>query len=698
MMRLKSIVIDSFGRLKGKTFNLDPGLNVFYGPNESGKSTTMEFIRCTLVPNKSNKSSYPERMKTDSGTIVYEENGLEKRVFMEGKTGHKGDAPECVSDIEPVLYRNIFAMNREGLDEMATLSNGDIRSKFLTIPGGESMPDVIKSIDADWERLIGKTSTSPSAINAIQRNEDEILKKIGELRSHVESYSELNGRRMELEERLQKLDYANKKAIENNNQYSKVESQKSNFDSLAACRAKRDELMKGPILQDGAQDTYESLKNDAESKKAAYEALEQNRRQQIYALPGQDESKLLQLRPRIQSVVDRQPEYHARISRPAEHVQVSNSKMPFVLMALLAIAAVAVWLIPGLDVTIPIVADIAILAIIAFVYFRMKGTKTTIKTEGPDPWISNYEAEVRVLSNELRIEPISTDVDLRNMAGILVKLNALDATREPCLTARTEYLKADNKLLGFLAQYGGEQGYKKAFESTAQLRSCKATIATLESNIRISGLDPDRPLPDIVKIDIDMSEYASLSAEKGKIEEMMKNILDTKELDSLIDSSYTVSSEKGKVLREGAVSLVSSLIVQDACADLYENVHPDVISTADRYLGLMTNGSCRLDLDPRNTDISVISNGEPKNPKQWSTGLRAQILLSIKLAIAKEMGRGEIPIILDDVLLPFDNVRKKGAIEALSALSDEMQVLLFSCDDDVMEIAKEHPEISIITM
>ena len=57
MMRLKSIVIDSFGRLKGKTFILDPGLNVFYGPNESGKSTTMEFIRCTLVPNKSNKSS-----------------------------------------------------------------------------------------------------------------------------------------------------------------------------------------------------------------------------------------------------------------------------------------------------------------------------------------------------------------------------------------------------------------------------------------------------------------------------------------------------------------------------------------------------------------------------------------------------------------------------------------------------------------
>jgi len=105
-----------------------------------------------------------------------------------------------------------------------------------------------------------------------------------------------------------------------------------------------------------------------------------------------------------------------------------------------------------------------------------------------------------------------------------------------------------------------------------------------------------------------------------------------------------------------------------------------------------------MDIDPRNQDISVISNGEPKNSRQWSTGLRAQILLSIKLAIAKEMGNGDIPVILDDVLLPFDSERKKGALEALSLLSKEMQVLLFSCDDDVDEMSRTMSGVSIITM
>ena len=45
-MRIESIHIDGFGVWNDKNFGpLDPGLNVFYGPNETGKSTLMAFIR-----------------------------------------------------------------------------------------------------------------------------------------------------------------------------------------------------------------------------------------------------------------------------------------------------------------------------------------------------------------------------------------------------------------------------------------------------------------------------------------------------------------------------------------------------------------------------------------------------------------------------------------------------------------------------
>src|SRR5215468_9460666 len=45
-MRIESIHIDGFGVWNDKSFGpLGPGLNVFYGPNETGKSTLMAFIR-----------------------------------------------------------------------------------------------------------------------------------------------------------------------------------------------------------------------------------------------------------------------------------------------------------------------------------------------------------------------------------------------------------------------------------------------------------------------------------------------------------------------------------------------------------------------------------------------------------------------------------------------------------------------------
>src|SRR5258706_16256860 len=46
VMKIENIHIDGFGVWNEKDLGpLDPGLNIFYGPNETGKSTLMGFIR-----------------------------------------------------------------------------------------------------------------------------------------------------------------------------------------------------------------------------------------------------------------------------------------------------------------------------------------------------------------------------------------------------------------------------------------------------------------------------------------------------------------------------------------------------------------------------------------------------------------------------------------------------------------------------
>jgi uncharacterized protein YhaN len=62
------------------------------------------------------------------------------------------------------------------------------------------------------------------------------------------------------------------------------------------------------------------------------------------------------------------------------------------------------------------------------------------------------------------------------------------------------------------------------------------------------------------------------------------------------------------------------------------------------------------------------------------------------------MGGGDIPMILDDVLLPFDSVRKEGACSALSHVSGEMQILLFTCDDSVKRICEGIDGANIISL
>ena len=62
------------------------------------------------------------------------------------------------------------------------------------------------------------------------------------------------------------------------------------------------------------------------------------------------------------------------------------------------------------------------------------------------------------------------------------------------------------------------------------------------------------------------------------------------------------------------------------------------------------------------------------------------------------MGGEKVPVILDDVLLPFDSERKAGAIGALAEASYEMQILLFTCDAETAELSAGTDWVSVIEM
>ena len=47
-MNIKEIKINNYGNLENKEINLENGINIVYGKNESGKSTLLNYIKNIL--------------------------------------------------------------------------------------------------------------------------------------------------------------------------------------------------------------------------------------------------------------------------------------------------------------------------------------------------------------------------------------------------------------------------------------------------------------------------------------------------------------------------------------------------------------------------------------------------------------------------------------------------------------------------
>jgi uncharacterized protein YhaN len=74
-----------------------------------------------------------------------------------------------------------------------------------------------------------------------------------------------------------------------------------------------------------------------------------------------------------------------------------------------------------------------------------------------------------------------------------------------------------------------------------------------------------------------------------------------------------------------------------------------------------------------------------------SEGARDQLYLALRLATLRQFcTRNEpLPLILDDVLITFDEARTRAALVVLGELAETTQVLFFTHHERVLELARE---------
>jgi uncharacterized protein YhaN len=102
--------------------------------------------------------------------------------------------------------------------------------------------------------------------------------------------------------------------------------------------------------------------------------------------------------------------------------------------------------------------------------------------------------------------------------------------------------------------------------------------------------------------------------------------------------------------------------------------------TRERYTGLQQK------LDENRTLVLSQANGRDKEPHQLSTGTREQLYLAIRLAYARHYCRENepLPIVMDDVLVNFDDERSDAALDLLIELAQDIQVIFLTCHQDTI--------------
>ena len=252
----------------------------------------------------------------------------------------------------------------------------------------------------------------------------------------------------------------------------------------------------------------------------------------------------------------------------------------------------------------------------------------------------------------------------------LAALRAELGDDEPALRLQTERVDGALAALGERFEVSGSDA-----ELIARAEARMEDIVAAEGDVG-NRLDRTSHLIGSIELGLGPLETRSLAADaSGDMEEALARVRD-----------LTVSYAR---LRAASVLLRREM-------ERYRELHEaPVLARASELFQSLTHQSftgLRIELD--DADKPVLSamrpSGTPLGLGSLSEGTRDQLYLALRLAtLLRAAERTEpLPVVLDDILVHFDDERSQAALEALALASQHVQILLFTHHARVAEIAE----------
>ncbi len=217
-MRITDLQLDGFGVWKGLHVRQLPGdMTIFYGQNEAGKTTLMQFIRTILFgfsPERRDKYLPPvygglaggsAHIRVPSGSFEVQRHldahrpddiigDLTVTDNQNGDIHGNSQLASLMSQIDESIFNNVFAVGLRDIQELGALNNTEAAEFLYRLTSGMdrvSLIDVMRDLNRRRELLWSTNDDTAARLQQLQLARQKLMREIDELRGRTKRWSRI---------------------------------------------------------------------------------------------------------------------------------------------------------------------------------------------------------------------------------------------------------------------------------------------------------------------------------------------------------------------------------------------------------------------------------------------------------------------------------------------------------------------------
>ncbi len=223
-MKITDLRIDGFGIWSGLELeDVPPGITVLHGPNESGKTTLLEFIRGALfgLSQQQRRRYLPPRHGGEPGGAIDVQgpdgayyylaryaNGADGRLVAVSDEAVQTGTPALetlLGRVDEETFNNVFALGYDEVQQFGTLANEELNRRLYEVTAGVdhvSLSQVTRRLTESRRRLLDPDAESSQIAELVQRRA-ALRDELERFATQRERYAALTNEREQLAAQLE---------------------------------------------------------------------------------------------------------------------------------------------------------------------------------------------------------------------------------------------------------------------------------------------------------------------------------------------------------------------------------------------------------------------------------------------------------------------------------------------------------------